>query len=65
LLDGQDVAPGAMPLLATGWRAEVVGHLLEDLLFGKASIRIQNPKSEQRWCLSRSTKGSEVKLLCR
>jgi ribonuclease D len=47
LLDGQDVAPGAMPLLATGWRAEVVGQLLEDLLFGKASIRIQNPNSEQ------------------
>jgi ribonuclease D len=28
------------PLLATGWRQEVVGSLIDDLLSGKASIRI-------------------------
>jgi ribonuclease D len=35
------------PLLATGWRAELVGHLIEDLLAGRKSIRIDNPLSEQ------------------
>lgn len=35
-----------LPLLATGWRAELVGHLIEDLLAGKKSIRIENPLSE-------------------
>ncbi|HEX4415089.1 MAG TPA: HRDC domain-containing protein [Lacipirellulaceae bacterium] len=34
------------PLLATGWRAELVGHLIEDLLAGKKSIRIEDPMSE-------------------
>lgn len=35
------------PLLARGWRAEVVGRLLDDLLRGKLSIRIANPAAEQ------------------
>jgi ribonuclease D len=34
------------PLLATGWRAELVGHLIEELLAGKKSIRIEDPISE-------------------
>lgn len=34
------------PILATGWRAELVGHLIEELLAGKKSIRIENPLSE-------------------
>lgn len=34
------------PLLATGWRAELVGHLIEDLLAGRKSIRIDDPLSE-------------------
>ena len=34
------------PNLTIGWRAEVVGHLLEDLIAGKVSIRIQDPNSE-------------------
>jgi ribonuclease D len=34
------------PLLATGWRADLVGHLIEDLLAGKKSIRIEDPLSE-------------------
>jgi ribonuclease D len=37
---------GKPPLLATGWRAELVGHLIEELLAGKKSIRIENPLSE-------------------
>ena len=35
------------PVLTQGWRAKVVGRLIDDLLSGKVSIRIQNPRSEQ------------------
>lgn len=34
------------PLLARGWRAEVVGRLLEDLLSGKKVIRVADAQSE-------------------
>ncbi len=34
------------PSLAVGWRAEVVGNLIEDLLVGKVSIRIDDPRSD-------------------
>jgi ribonuclease D len=34
------------PLLARGWRADVVGRLFEDLLEGKKAIRIGDPMSE-------------------
>ncbi len=37
---------GEAPPLARGWRAEVVGHLFEDLLAGKLSVRITDPKSD-------------------
>lgn len=42
-----DGPPGEKPALAEGWRAEVVGQLLDDLLDGKVSIRIRDPRSEQ------------------
>jgi ribonuclease D len=35
-----------LPVLATGWRAEVVGQMIEDLLRGKLSIRITDPLSD-------------------
>ncbi len=35
-----------LPLLDVGWRAELVGHLIEELLAGKKSIRIEDPTSE-------------------
>jgi ribonuclease D len=35
------------PVLAQGWRADVVGNLIDDLLAGKVSIRITDPKSER------------------
>ena len=38
---------GERPLLAEGWRAEVVGQVFENLLEGKLSIRIRDPKSDQ------------------
>ena len=34
------------PALATGWRAEVVGHQIDDLLAGKKVIRISDPMSD-------------------
>jgi ribonuclease D len=39
-------APDELPLLLRGWRAELVGNLLDDLLAGKKSIRIRNPRHE-------------------
>ncbi len=35
-----------IPLLAQGWRAEVVGQTLDDVLTGKIAIRVRNPKSD-------------------
>jgi len=37
----------AAPLLGRGWRAEVVGRLIDDLLAGNVSIRIQDPLSDE------------------
>jgi ribonuclease D len=34
------------PLLARGWRAEVVGQVIDDLLAGRKSIRIADPLSD-------------------
>jgi ribonuclease D len=41
-----DVEEMETPILARGWRADLVGHLIEDLLAGKKSIRISDPLSE-------------------
>jgi ribonuclease D len=38
-----DISP---PLLARGWRADLVGHLIDELLAGEKSIRIVDPLSE-------------------
>lgn len=38
---------GQPPALTQGWRAEVVGELLDDLMAGKVSIRIHDPRSDQ------------------
>jgi len=35
------------PALGRGWRAEVVGHVIDDLLNGRTSIRIRDPLSEE------------------
>ncbi len=35
------------PLLGRGWRAEVVGRLIDDLLEGKLAIRIRDPRAEE------------------
>jgi ribonuclease D len=36
---------GRAPLLATGWRAEVVGTVVDELLSGRASLRIGDLRS--------------------
>lgn len=38
---------GEPPLLGRGWRAEVVGRLIDDLLAGKLAIRIHDPRSNE------------------
>ena len=35
------------PALAVGWRAEVVGHVIDDLLTGKLTIRISDPMADE------------------
>jgi len=40
-------SPKEPPSLARGWRAHVVGHLIDDLLAGRVAIRIRDPHSEQ------------------
>lgn len=39
--------PGPLPALARGWRAEVVGRVIEDLIEGKMVVRVGDPASEQ------------------
>lgn len=43
---GDPDADGARPALASGWRAEVVGRLLDDLLAGRTAIRIGDVRGE-------------------
>lgn len=38
---------GQVPLLATGWRAEVVGQVIDHLLAGDIAIRIADPLAEE------------------
>jgi ribonuclease D len=43
-----------IPVLAQGWRAEVVGTLIDDLLSGKLSIRITDPLSDHPLAFERT-----------
>jgi ribonuclease D len=38
---------GEVPALAQGWRAEVVGQVIDHLLAGDLSIRIDDPLAEE------------------
>lgn len=44
---GEGIANGEIPVLARGWRAEVVGQVIEDLLAGELSIAIMNPLADE------------------
>ncbi len=39
--------PGEVPLLASGWRAEVVGQVIDHLLAGDVAIRIADPLADE------------------
>ena len=43
VLDGRR---GSLPKLLAGWRADVCGDLLTDLLDGKVSLRVSNPRAD-------------------
>lgn len=36
-----------VPALATGWRAEVVGNVIDELLAGKVAVRIRDPLADE------------------
>ena len=36
-----------LPLLRQGWRAGVIGHMLDELLDGKLSIHIHDPLADE------------------
>ncbi len=44
---GYGQAGDELPILGQGWRAEVVGHLIEELLAGKVSVRIRDPRADE------------------
>ena len=37
----------AVPVLAQGWRAEIIGQAIEQIIDGKLAIRVSNPKLDQ------------------
>jgi ribonuclease D len=37
----------APPLLGQGWRAEVVGRMIDDLLAGKIAVRVGDPLADE------------------
>jgi ribonuclease D len=46
-LDGETPGEGEMPHLARGWRAEIVGRTLDDLLEGRLTVSVVDPRSER------------------
>jgi ribonuclease D len=40
-------ADAEIPALAQGWRAKVIGHVIDELLAGELTIRIVDPLSDQ------------------
>lgn len=54
--------PGEVPLLATGWRAEVVGQVIDHLLAGDLAIRIASPLSDEPLVFEQRGAGSAEAL---
>ena len=46
-LSGAEASNEPLPALACGWRAEVVGRTIDDLLAGRLAVRIRDPKAEE------------------
>jgi ribonuclease D len=53
---------GDLPGLARGWRAEVIGHTIDDLLVGKLAIRIADPRADDPLSLERVAPGRSLDL---
>ena len=53
-LESKRDAEPSPPSLASGWRAEIVGRAIDDLLSGKYSLRIQDPLSAHPLVLEES-----------
>ncbi|MBB02182.1 MAG: hypothetical protein CMJ47_06020 [Planctomyces sp.] len=51
---------GDRPKLATGWRYEISGQILEDLLDGKVSLRVSDPESDHPLIFERVTDSTPV-----
>ncbi len=47
------------PVLGQGWRAEVVGRLIEELLAGKVSVRIRDPHADEPLAFERTSPPAE------
>jgi len=46
-LETGDLPAGNPPLLTQGWRAEVVGRVIEDLMHGRLAMRVSDPHATQ------------------
>jgi ribonuclease D len=46
-LDPQFLVGGKLPALARGWRSEVVGRVLADVLAGRMALRVSEPLADQ------------------
>lgn len=57
-LESGQASGQSAPALARGWRAEIVGRAIDDLLAGKVSLRIQDPLSAHPLVLEESTRNS-------
>ena len=55
---GKDDIP---PALTCGWRAEVVGDLIDDLLAGRASLRVSDLKSRDPLVIDRTESQSSAR----
>lgn len=60
-LEFGDASDREPPVLARGWRSDLVGHLIEELLAGKKSIRIEDPESEHPLAFDRVEGGARDK----
>jgi ribonuclease D len=52
---GERAADLEPPALATGWRAQVVGPVIDDLLAGRITVRVADANAEQPLALERTT----------
>jgi ribonuclease D len=59
-LAGAEGGGRALPSLAQGWRGQLIGQVLADLLEGKAAIRIRDPAAEQPLAVDYVASGTQL-----